>query len=308
LSSAERTYALRFISGKYQGGEFPLRSGREIVIGRSSDLDMVLVEDMVSRRHARIEVKAGKVSLEDLGSTNGTFVNGEKVKQAELKSGDRILIGTSILKLVDADGSRPVDDKAVRDELEKAAARPRSSGAMSGAIEEVPIPDLLQLFQTSKKNGILVINTGEHEGRVYLRTGRVYYAVIDGGHDLGPQKSFYRIITWTHGSFELAPPDGREFMIELEESTEALLMDGLRQLDEMRRLDGDLPPRNAALLVTRPLVPPLRDLSADELDMLQLVLNYGSVADVLDRSESTDLDAAIALVSLLKRDYVRKGA
>ena len=36
-------WALRFISGKYQGGEFPLRPNREIIIGRSSDLDMVLV-------------------------------------------------------------------------------------------------------------------------------------------------------------------------------------------------------------------------------------------------------------------------
>lgn len=36
-------FALRFISGKYQGGEFPLPPEREIVIGRSSDLDMVLV-------------------------------------------------------------------------------------------------------------------------------------------------------------------------------------------------------------------------------------------------------------------------
>ena len=36
-------FALRFISGKYQGGEFPLRTNREIIIGRSSDLDMVLV-------------------------------------------------------------------------------------------------------------------------------------------------------------------------------------------------------------------------------------------------------------------------
>ena len=47
-------FALRFISGKYQGGEFPLPPDREIVIGRSSDLDMVLVEDMVSRKHAKI--------------------------------------------------------------------------------------------------------------------------------------------------------------------------------------------------------------------------------------------------------------
>ena len=41
-------WALRFISGKYQGGEFPLRPHREIVIGRSSELDMVLVEEDVA--------------------------------------------------------------------------------------------------------------------------------------------------------------------------------------------------------------------------------------------------------------------
>src|SRR5438477_3975914 len=93
-------FALRFISGKYQGGEFPLRMDREIVIGRSSDLDMVLVEDMVSRKHAKIASVAGQVTIQDLGSTNGTFVNGEKIKKVRLKEGDRILIGTSIIKLV----------------------------------------------------------------------------------------------------------------------------------------------------------------------------------------------------------------
>src|SRR6187200_592773 len=93
-------WALRFISGKYQGGEFPLRMDREIIIGRSSDLDMVLVEDMVSRKHAKIETKGGQVIIQDLGSTNGTFVNGEKIKKVRLKEGDRILVGTSILKLV----------------------------------------------------------------------------------------------------------------------------------------------------------------------------------------------------------------
>src|SRR5262245_56967386 len=60
--------ALRFISGKYQGGEFPLEEDREIIVGRSSDLDMVLVEEMVSRRHARIQLVGGSVNIDDLGS------------------------------------------------------------------------------------------------------------------------------------------------------------------------------------------------------------------------------------------------
>ncbi len=85
-----RSYVLRFISGKYQGGEFPIVPDKQIVVGRSSDLDMVLVEDMVSRKHARIAMQQDQIWIEDLGSTNGTFVNGEKIKRARLKGGDRV--------------------------------------------------------------------------------------------------------------------------------------------------------------------------------------------------------------------------
>jgi len=303
-----KAYALKFISGKYQGGEFPLKSDKEIVIGRSSELDMVLVEDMVSRKHAKIVVQAGKVTIADLGSTNGTFVNGEKIKQARLKEGDRLLIGTSILKLLAAaDGGKAIDEKAANAALEQvAAAKPKSAGAMSGRIEEVPLPDLLQLFQTSKKNGVLVVNTGQNDGRIYLRGGKVYYAVIDGNHELGPQKSFNRLITWDKGGFELQPPDGQEFMIELEESTEALLMDSLRQLDELRRIESSLPGRQSTLSLELPLEKPLRELKPDELDVFQLVHNFGSVGLVFDKSSASDLETATALHSLLKKGFVKR--
>src|SRR3712207_855247 len=123
--SPSKIYALKFISGKYQGGEFPLKADKQIVIGRSSELDMVLVEDMVSRKHARIMVNGiGQISIEDLGSTNGTFVNGEKVKQATLKEGDRILIGTSILKLIlQGAGVGEVDEVVAKQRLEEAAVQ-----------------------------------------------------------------------------------------------------------------------------------------------------------------------------------------
>jgi len=302
-------YALKFISGKYQGGEFPLRPDRQLIIGRSSELDMVLVEDMVSRKHAKISWQAGKPTIEDLGSTNGTFVNGEKIlKPSRIKEGDRILIGTSILKLIVQGANSPeLSESQVKQQLEQVAAvqsQRQTKTAMTGKLEEVPLPDLLQLFHTSKKNGVLVV-TNTQEARIYLRQGKVYYAVIDDNHELGPQKSFNRIITWEIGEFELRPPDSQEFLIELDSSTEGLLMDALRQLDEMRRIQGDLPAPDATLTVAVPMNAPLRDLNPDELDVLQLVLNWGTMAGVLDHSDKDDVAVATFLVTLMKRDYVR---
>src|SRR5687768_12275272 len=120
---------------------------KQVVIGRSSELDMVLVEDMVSRKHAKISVSGGKITIEDLGSTNGTFVNGEKVKQARLKEGDRILIGTSILKLIHQGlGAQDLNESEVKQKLEEAAvraAKQTKASSMTGKIEEIPLPDLL---------------------------------------------------------------------------------------------------------------------------------------------------------------------
>jgi hypothetical protein len=307
-----KAYALKFISGKYQGGEFPLKSEKEIVIGRSSELDMVLVEDMVSRKHAKITVQNGAVYIQDLGSTNGTFVNGEKVKKSRLKEGDRILVGTSILKLVASE--RPMGEQTdaqikanLEKAAEKAAAQPSRASGMSGRLEEVPIPDLLQLFTTSKKNGVLVVKEGQHEAKVYLRQGKVYYCVIDENHDAGPQKSFYRLLHWDKGAFELQPPNDQAFMVEMEESTEALLMEGLRQLDEYKRLEKELPPKNTALMLTAPLAAPLRNLKPEELDILQAVVNWGQLQTILDRADHSDLETAQVLKMLLAKDYIRRG-
>ncbi|HEX8697965.1 MAG TPA: FHA domain-containing protein [Myxococcaceae bacterium] len=310
-SGSAKAFALKFISGKYQGGEFPLKTDKQIVIGRSSELDMVLVEDMVSRKHAKIQVSNGAITIEDLGSTNGTFVNGEKVKQARLKEGDRILIGTSILKLIHQGAdSANVDESMAKQKLEEAAAaqaaRSTKTSSMTGKIEEIPLPDLLQLFHTSKKNGVLVISN-EREGKIYLRQGRVYYAVIDENHNLGPQKSFNRIITWETGDFELRPADTQEFMVEMDSSTEALLMDALRQLDEFKRIQPSLPDLNGPIRLAQPMTAPLKELTPELMDVLQLVHNYGTLNGVLDHSDQDDVLTAEAVLQLIKRDYVQMG-
>jgi hypothetical protein len=73
----------------------PLRG--TTVIGRGGEADVQLTDTGVSRRHAELRVVGDQVEVHDLGSTNGTRVNGQRVAAATLTDGDRITVGTSDL-------------------------------------------------------------------------------------------------------------------------------------------------------------------------------------------------------------------
>jgi hypothetical protein len=306
-------YALRFISGKYQGGEFPLPEDREIIIGRSSELDMVLVEDMVSRKHSKISSVGGELWIEDQGSTNGTFINGERIKKAKLKEGDRILIGTSIIKLVGVDAAMAAKfAERSKSQGNQSAFRNRptqmtSAGRpMSGTIEEIPLPDLLQLLSSSRKSGVLAVRSQAGFAKIYLRNGQIYFCSIDDDFELHPLKAIYRVLTWTAGAFELQGPDDRAFLEEIKDSTEGILMEGMRLMDELARMEGEVPERDATFQIPTPLTAKLRDLDPKELDVIQLVHNHGQVQAVLDKSAQSDADTLAALAKLIKAEYLHR--
>ena len=73
--------------------------GAHLVIGRSSACEIVLGDDTVSRRHAELRFDDGRWMLRDLGSSNGTYVNGRFVTEAEIRPGDVIHLGGCRLRL-----------------------------------------------------------------------------------------------------------------------------------------------------------------------------------------------------------------
>jgi pSer/pThr/pTyr-binding forkhead associated (FHA) protein len=297
-------YAMRFISGKYQGGEFPLPPNAEIIVGRSSDLDMVLVEDMVSRRHAKIVVEPDQVTIQDLGSTNGTFVNGERVKRASLNDGDRVLIGTSIIKLVTSDAPVVAEPPAAK-KLQEVAAHRRTNQvrSMSGAIDEVPLPDLLQLFGSSRKTGALVVKTDTDIGKIYLEKGIIIHATINDAEHLSPEKCVYRIITWRHGTFYMEPADDGTLPSHIQLSAEAALMEGLRIFDEVHRIE--LPPMGSRIALARPLTAKLRDLAPEQLDVLQVSLEQTQLEAVFNNCALDDITIANSLARLVGEGYIK---
>ncbi len=90
--------AIQIQSGFYEGLEIVLDRDW-LVIGRGRGADAVLAEATISRAHAAIGYDEGAFFIQDLGSTNGTSVNGAKVDRQSLKSGDEIRMGRLIIEV-----------------------------------------------------------------------------------------------------------------------------------------------------------------------------------------------------------------
>jgi hypothetical protein len=91
---------LRVLAGPYVGREFTFDQHDTFLIGRSESAHLYLPEDrFFSRHHCLLEIAPPRCFLRDLGSTNGTFVNGQRVPEAFLRSGDRIQGGQTILEV-----------------------------------------------------------------------------------------------------------------------------------------------------------------------------------------------------------------
>ena len=87
--------------GRFEGTRYQLKAA-ETIIGRNPNTDITLLDEGISREHAIFErdETSGQYTLEDLQSTNGTKVNGKRVRSATLAHGDRIEIGHTKLEFV----------------------------------------------------------------------------------------------------------------------------------------------------------------------------------------------------------------
>ena len=98
--AVNRAAALVLIHGEDLGRKFDLVT-EETLIGRTSKADIQVDQDSVSRNHAKIRVDDGRITIEDMGSTNGTIVNDEHIEDTlRLRNGDLVKIGRTIFKFI----------------------------------------------------------------------------------------------------------------------------------------------------------------------------------------------------------------
>ncbi len=96
---ANQRYSLAVIAGDQAGTVFQIHKPR-VFLGRGSAMDIQLRDSEVSRRHAALEVREAEVSITDLGATNGTWVEGERVLQCRLGHQDEFTLGSTTLMLI----------------------------------------------------------------------------------------------------------------------------------------------------------------------------------------------------------------
>src|SRR5438046_741272 len=115
-----------------------------IKLGKVPSAHLKLDDETVSRMHAIIEVNGpGDVSIIDLGSTKGTFVNGQKVNKAKLQSGDTIVVGETRIEL--AIGASEDEDVT---RVNQGSAPPADAGSGAGVMASAPKPAPSPLAQT----------------------------------------------------------------------------------------------------------------------------------------------------------------
>lgn len=296
---------LRFVSGRYQGQDFLLDDRRSYIAGRSTEVDLVLADDAVSRKHARFYPARGRIWVRDLGSRNGTIVNGQSVDRHCLREGDRLVIGSSLAKVARTDHDSVSSKRAGEAHREA----DMSNRAMAGSLEDIPLMDVLQWLATSRKTGTLKVRDPDAErvGSLHLQDGRVFYAAITGAAELAPEKALIRMLNWKRGSFELdSAMLEEETSAEINMSLEHMLMEAARQEDELAALakKTPLPKARARVVLAKPCPVRWKDLEPNEIDLVQDMVEVGGWWRVLDYSATDDLTLSRALVALKKKGVI----
>lgn len=177
-----------------------------------------------------------------------------------------------------------------------------AEASLMGKVQQFPLPDVLQNINRNGSTGILEVKRGTRTGRIHIRKGEVINSTL-GAHS--GKKAFNRLIAWEEGIFEFREEDPGEEIL-LQESTIRLILDGLKQQDEIRRLQESLPPGDAQIALVG--VTP-EDVAAGYppaiLSLFDLIRKHGVLRAVVDASPLDDLKIYQAVALLIDSGVLR---
>lgn len=296
----EPQFVLRCVSGEREGGAFALPHNRVVVIGRADGVDLPLGDTRVSRQHARVNTAGRHLILIDLGSRNGTFVNGERVRRARLKPGDQIRVGSSVFQ-VDTAAS---DGLSVPARSPVAVPPPGEAPGESGRLADTAVLELLRRWRTARRNGLASIQSSAGKIRLHLFDGHVGMAEWQGQPDYTLRKIVFRALGWTSGVYHLEAAAAGHVAPASAAAAVGLVEEAVGYLEELGRVQDQLPVPDASVLVPHPPPRDLTQLSRDERAVYDLVLKHGTLQGVMDHFPGTDLEAGRLFARLLAHELI----
>ena len=225
----------------------------EVSIGRSEDNDIVLAEPRVSRKHAVINwlEPPGVYVISDLGSSNGTYLNGTKLPANHpgvLKDWDKIRIASAVftVRVVDNPAIITSEFKELRErvqcevteviklsELQETLVQP----AFAGELAHLCPVELFQMLEIGYKTGILTLSTSGGEGSYTIISGQVSNAKFK---EKRAEEAVYEVLKYNEGTFAFTPQEVTIKEPEITAYTTSLLMEGCRLLDEASLADSGI--------------------------------------------------------------------
>jgi DNA-binding response OmpR family regulator len=184
-----------------------------------------------------------------------------------------------------------------------AASGPGAETTLMGQLTQFNLPDLLQNINMLSKSGALEIRRN-HVARIYVQSGEVVNAEIG---PLKGKKAFYRMLTWKDGIFEF-----KEFMSNtpkaFRENTIKLILDGLKQEDEIHRVRQAFPADDTLILINFNDEFFRYNFNQETRSFLNLIQENQTVERILDASPLEDLKVCKALAVLANAGILRMKA
>jgi pSer/pThr/pTyr-binding forkhead associated (FHA) protein len=209
-----------------------LRKGRRYILGRDRRADFSLPSEVVSRQHAEIVWKQDGFEIKDLGSKNGTKVNGEAVDRRVLKDGDQLWLGPFNLVYREYSGDisgliAEADSGDATVSMSKNVLTEGSAFVLGGRFSGSELLEICQLLGLNEKDGVLRVTAGEHRGILAFQKGQVIRAQLD---ERTGEPAALLLLESRSGTFEFVTGDpGNE---EFRAPADALIMEAARRVDE----------------------------------------------------------------------------
>jgi hypothetical protein len=106
---------------------------------------------------------------------------------------------------------------------------------VKGRLKDMGLVDIIQIFNAERKTAAIHLGSEMGYGRVYIQNGEIVHSVY---RDFSGANAFYQLLAWKDGEFEVEP-DAAPPERSIEERSEALILEGMRRLDEMRGKGAD---------------------------------------------------------------------